>query len=707
MLTNQTLNNRYLQNRELSWLKFNERVLEEAKDNSVPLLERLKFVSIFTSNLDEFFMIRVGSLFDLSMINENEKDNKSNLTSAEQLECIYAVVQPLYKKRESIYYEIENDLREYGISCLDIEKLESKEQKFIKTYYKTNIRPILSPQIVDSHHPFPYIPNKEIFISALLKNKNDIFLGLLPMPANIPEIIFLPGSDIRYIATEKVLFYNIEDVFRMYQVIEKNCLCITRNADISPDDEAFEFKDDFRNLMKKLIHKRRKLAAVRLEANYPLSDKFFAYLCERFRLEKKQIFISEVPMKLGYVFSLYDKLSPLQRKQLIYPEFHPQANTSLDLKESLIKQIKKRDVLLSYPYESMDTFLQLIKEASYDPNVISIKISIYRLARKAKLVEYLCAAAENGIDVTVLIELRARFDEQNNIDWSERLEDAGCKLIYGFDEYKVHSKACLITFKEKKGVSYITQIGTGNYNEKTAELYTDLSLITADQQIGKDTAEFFKNMAIANIDGLYRELLVAPKSLKNKLLELIDLEIEKGSHGKIFFKINSLTDIDFIRKFSEASKAGVNVKLIIRGICCLLPNIEAQTENITVISIVGRFLEHSRIFSFGEGDSQKIYISSADLMTRNTERRVEIACPIFDEDLKQHINKMLEAMWYDNVKARILGPDGNYFKKIDNRTPIDCQEYFIEEAIQNTNRVTRVKPSSMFPKIINKFKGNY
>jgi len=703
-MAQQTTEKKYMQNRELSWLRFNERVLEEASDPSVPLMERLKFVSIFTSNLDEFFMVRVGSLFDLSLLKGDEKDSKSNLTPQEQLHSIYSAVHPLYKKREGIYREIEKNLRKYDIYSLDMAELESSEQKYIKNYYKTSIRPILSPQIVDAHHPFPYIPSKEIFIAAILKSNARTLLGILPLPVNLPEVIFLPGNDVRFIATEKVLFEFVEDVYSMYQIVEKNCLSITRNADISSDDEAFELEDDFRSLMKKLLHKRKRLSVVRLEANHPLSAKFSNFLCDRFQLVKRQIFVSKTPMKMPYVFSIFDKLSFAQKKQLTYPEFSPQPSCSLDLDDSLIKQIKRSDVLLSYPFESMEAFLQLIKEAAYDSNVISIKITIYRLARKAKLIEYLCAAAEGGKDVTVLIELRARFDEQNNIDWSERLEEAGCRLIYGFDVYKVHSKICLITLKEKTGVSFITQLGTGNYNEKTAELYTDLSLITSDFQIGEDAMEFFKNMAIGNLNGKYQELLVAPHYFKSNLMDLIDSEIIKGKDGKITFKMNSLTDVDLIQKLSEASKAGVTVKLIIRGICCLLPQVETLTENIRVISIVGRFLEHSRIYSFGEGDDQKIYLSSGDLMTRNTQRRVEIACPVHDQNLKTRINQMFEAMWYDNVKSRVLGPDGIYYKKADNRAAINCQEFFIEEAIQNTESCKGKKASNPVLKWINRLK---
>ncbi|WP_342366668.1 polyphosphate kinase 1 [Clostridium aminobutyricum] len=684
-------NRRYTQNRELSWLKFNERVLEEAADSSVPLMERLKFVSIFTSNLDEFFMIRVGSLFDLSVVDEEHRDNKSGMTAKEQLEKIYIAVRTLYEQKSKVYKEIKTGLQEYGVSPLDFYELETVEVKYIKEYYKANIKPILSPQIVDPHHPFPHIANKEIYIIALLKHRNDNILGLLPVPHTLPEIIFFPSSDVRYIRTEKVLLEFASDAFGKHEIVEKNCLCVTRNADINPDSETFEAIEDFRSFMKKFLHKRKKLSVIRLEANYSMSEKFSNYLCEKFDIESRQIFISDTPLKMEYVFGLFSKLSVLQTKQLTYPAFTSAQSASLTFQQSMIKQIKQKDVMLFYPFENMDAFLHLIKEAANDPNTIAIKISIYRLAKKAKLVDYLCAAAENGKEVTVLMELRARFDEQNNIDWSEKLEEFGCKIIYGLDAYKVHSKVCLIMLKEKSGVSYITQVGTGNYNEKTAELYTDLSLITANPDIGRDAAEFFKNMSIGHIDGNYEQLLVAPTNFKSSLLAMIDEEIGKGEHGSIIIKINSLTDIDMIDRLTEASKAGVNIKLIVRGICCLLPKINGETDNITIISIVGRFLEHSRIYSFGKGDQQQIYISSADLMTRNTERRIEVACPVLDKYIKYQINTILEAIWYDNVKARILFNDGNYIKKIDNRASIDCQVYFEQVYSERAAKVSAVK----------------
>lgn len=676
----------YTQNRELSWLKFNERVLEEAEDPSVPLLERLKFVSIFTDNLDEFFMIRVGSLFDLSMIDGKRRDDKSNLTPEEQLTAIYREVRILYHKKTKVYNEIKESLKQFGVHPLDYQELEKNEVKYIKEYYKTSVEPILSPQIVDTHHPFPHIANKTLCIVSMLKHKGKNTLGILPVPASLPEVIFLPGNDVRYIRTEKILFEFVESVFVNYELIEKNILCITRNADISPDDEAFEASEDFRSKMKKMLSKRKRLSIVRLEANYPLSEKTLVTICDKFEIHESQIFVSDTALKMNYIFELFNRVNSRQRTQLTYPVFNPATPAGIDLNQSVIKQCKRQDILLFYPYESMRTFLQLIKEASCDSSVISIKITIYRLSKKTKLVDYLCTAAENGKDVTVLLELRARFDEQNNIDWSEKLEESGCKIIYGFDAYKVHSKVCLITMKEGNQVSYITQVGTGNYNEKTAELYTDISLITANPAIGQDAMDFFKNISIGYFEGNYSELLIAPVGFKRQLLTMMDEEIIKGAAGNIFIKINSLTDIDFIEKLALASRSGVKIQLIIRGICCLLPGVRGETDNITVISIVGRFLEHSRIYCFGSGQNQKIYIASADLMTRNTERRIEVACPIIDKKNKDQISKMLETLWSDNIKSRILQMDGSYIKKYLNGSGIDCQNIFID--------VHRLRPGS-------------
>ena len=454
---------------------------------------------------------------------------------------------------------------------------------------------------------------------------------------------------------------------------------MTRKADNAPDDEAMDVSDDFRYLMKETLHKRRRMAVVRLEIAEKMKPDIEAYFCEKFNIEPHQIFRTKIPMKLAFIFAISDKLPESMKRSLIYHPFTPQ-NSAHVQEGNVMRQVKKRDILLYYPFESMNPFLKMIKEASVDPNVMTIKITIYRLAKKARLVEYLCAAAENGKDVTVLIELRARFDEQNNIDWSERMEEAGCRVIYGFESYKVHSKICLITYRNRNEIQYITQIGTGNYNEKTAAMYTDLSLMTANPAIGKDAAEFFKNMSIGNLDGTYEHLIVAPTSLKRKVLYLMDEEIKKGSGGRVIMKMNSLTDVDYIRKVCEASKAGVRVDLIVRGICCILPGIPEYTENVRIMSIVGRYLEHARIFSFGTGAEQKVYIGSADMMTRNTQKRVEVACPILDDSIRRQINHYLKVMLSDNVKARVMLCDGSYVKKTA-ESQVDSQAVFMEEAI--------------------------
>lgn len=675
----------YTQNRELSWLKFNQRVLQEAKDQSVPLLERMKFVSIFTSNLDEFFMIRVGSLFDMASMGDHSVDSRSGLTPKQQLEKIYEAVAPLYKERDKTYADIKKQLQPYGVCSLTFKELEQQEKKYIKKYFKEQILPVLSPQIVDSKHPFPHLISNQIYVIAYVFEEEKKMVGIVPVPHFVPEIVYLPGNDIRFIRTENIIKEYLELVFEHYEVSDKNFIRITRNADISPEDEGFDEDDDFRNRMKKTLHKRRRMAAVRLEVAENLTKEQEKYLCEKLDITPTQIFRTKAPMMLEYMFQVAEKIPVSMKKPLLYEPFSPQ-QSAIVRDGSVMKQVKKQDVLLSYPYESMEPFLRLIKEASSDPNVLTIKITIYRLAKKARLVEYLCAAAENGKDVTVLIELRARFDEQNNIDWSERLEDAGCRVIYGFEGYKVHSKICLITYRNRNEIRYITQIGTGNYNEKTAAMYTDLALITENQEIGEDAAVFFKNMSIGNLDGEYEHLLVSPTSLKQKIFRFMDEEIQKGSKGHIIMKMNSLTDMDFIRKVSEASCAGVKVELIVRGICCILPGIEGKTENLSVISIVGRYLEHARIFCFGEGADQKIFIGSADMMTRNTEKRVEVACPVFDPIVKKRINHMLQLMLTDNVKARVLTSSGIYVEKSGEKN-INSQETFMLEAIADAKRM--------------------
>ena len=691
----------YTQNRELSWLRFNERVLEEARDEKTPLMERMKFVAIFTSNLDEFFMIRVGSLYDMAALDGKKTDSRSGMTPRQQLEAIYRAIAPLYKERDKTYAEIKKQLTPYGVCGLGFKELEQQEKKYVKKYFKEQILPVLSPQIVDANHPFPHLLNKEIYVVAQLKQDGKSMLGIVPVPQYITDVLYLPGNDVRYIRMEKVIMEYLELVFEQYEVSEKNYICVTRNADISPDDELYADNGDFRRIMQETLHKRRRMAVVRLETASPLSKEMEKYFCEKFKITSECIFRTKMPMKLGFIFAIADKLPETMKRSLINKPFAPQPSAFL-AEGSVMEQVKRKDVLLSYPYESMDPFLQLIKEAASDPDVMTIKITIYRLAKKARLVEYLCAAAENGKEVTALIELRARFDEQNNIDWSERMEEAGCRVIYGFEGYKVHSKICLITYRNKNEIRYITQVGTGNYNEKTAKMYTDYSLMTSNQEIGEDAAVFFKNMSISNLDGVYNHLIVSPTSLKQKVLALMDEEIAKGENGRIIMKMNSVTDMDFIRKTAEASQAGVKVDLIVRGICCILPGIPGRTENLHVTSIVGRYLEHPRVFVFGAGADAKVYIGSADMMTRNTENRVEVACPIYDSGIRRRLIRDLQVMLSDNVKARRMGSDGTYRKKKQDGELVNAQEIFMRDAL-NARRpsvmAAKSEKTSIFAKV--------
>jgi len=684
---------RFTQNRELSWLRFNERVLMEATDETVPLLERLKFIAIFTSNLDEFFMIRVGSLFDLSHFKTHTIDQKSGWTPGEQLTHIYEAVRVLYARRQQIYQEVEQQLRVHGICQLHYDELAETEVKFVRQYFKSSIAPILSPQIVDTHHPFPHLQNKALHIGAWLKYKNNPMFAVIPVPAALPEVIFLPGGETRYIRTEEVILEHVSQIFKSDTILEKTVFCVTRNADINPDDEAFDFdSDDFRGKMKKLLRQRQRLAPVRLELSRPISETFLKYLKEHLPVTQEQVYVTNAPLKMGYAFALPAKLSENKRRALTDTPFTPGVPHGVRLNAPITPQVQAHDILLSYPFEGMDTFLHLIRESAYDPDVISIKITIYRLARKAKLVEYLCAAAEAGKDVTAFIELRARFDEQNNIDWSERLEDAGCTVIYGVENYKVHSKVCLITRRSQGSVQYITQVGTGNYNEKTALQYTDLSLITANPAIGQDANHFFQNLAIGNVSGQYEHLMVAPSSLKTGIIREIDREIAKRGEGRIFIKMNAITDIDLIEKLKQASCAGVRVRMIVRGICCILPDIPEKTENIEVISIVGRFLEHSRVYCFGQGNDERMYIASADFMTRNTEKRVEVACPIYDQNVREKIHYLMDTCWADNVKARALQRDGSYRTRPIRETPIDSQQMLMAKALEPDDQAVELEP---------------
>ena len=689
---------RYTQERELSWLRFNERVLEEAKDERVPLFERLKFAAIFTSNLDEFFMIRVGSITDMTLSKQTHVDSKSGLTPSQQLQAIFKTVPGLYKQRDKILSQLEKRLRTCNICNLAPSELDGKERKQVERWFRDYVQPVLSPMVVDSHHPFPHLSSSSLAIALSLRMGTERCFGLVPIPRNLPPYIQLEERGLRYLLTEQVVLAYADTLFENYQVEEKCVVSVTRNADISPEDEDYDVGEDFRAHMQKVLKKRARLAPVRLEIQGGASPELQQYLCQRLNLIDAQVFHAKGPLNMGYVYSLENKLPQESAAALCYPPYTPQWPAGLAKGEKLIPQVLRRDALLFYPYQSMEPFLQLVREAANDPAVLSIKITIYRLASTAKLVEYLAAAAENGKDVTVLMELRARFDEQNNIAWAQRLEEAGCTILYGFEGYKVHSKICLITRREKGRIQYITQIGTGNYNEKTAKLYTDFCLMTASPAIGADGAVFFQNMATSNLNGEYHQLLVAPHGLKNRLLDLMDGEIEKARQGKparIFVKVNSVTDRELIDKLAQASQAGVPVTMNVRGICCLRPGVPGLTDHIKVFSIVGRYLEHPRIYAFGVGEETRIYIGSADLMTRNTERRVEIACPVLDPAVRRQIRHYVELYCSDNEKARVLQPDGSYTRveRPEGAPGVDAQAALMDEAEREALAAAQAPPA--------------
>ena len=687
----------YTQNRELSWLRFNRRVLEEAGDESVPLLERLKFIAIFTSNLDEFFMVRVGNLFDLSLVSPEEIDNKTGLTPAGQLEQIYSVIPGLIEIKNRLYTDTAALLRREGICDLAMDELTGDERKFVSTYYKAKILPVLSPQIVDAHHPFPHLANKELYVAALLRGKKGTAsLGFLPVPARLPAFLAMPGDPERSIRMETVLHHYAPTLFGEFKLESSCILCVTRNADLSLDAELLEDGgEDIRSRMSKLLKKRASQSVVRLELSKKMSGEFMKLLKGRIRVESHQIYVDQSPLQMKYVFDLIRALPAERAAQLSFQPYRPRWPEDLDQNLSIIDQIRRRDQLLFFPFDGVDPFLRMLSEAAQRPDVISIRITIYRLASSSRVAHILCKAAENGKEVTVLMELRARFDEANNISWSRLLEESGCRVIYGVEEYKCHSKICLITMRKGDKLSYVTQIGTGNYNEHTNEQYTDLSLMTADEQIGLDGTVFFQNMLVGNLEGTYRHLLVAPAGIKPRLLELIEGEIAKGPEGYICIKANSMTEREVMEKLAEASQAGVQVQLILRGICCLRPGIATRTENIHVTSIVGRYLEHGRIYCFGRGESAVLYIASADLMTRNLDHRVEIACPVYDRQLREQLLWILHTQLEDNVKASSLLPDGSYCRKVNTLEPCNSQEVFMTESIHRPEPQRAQKPDAL------------
>ena len=669
-------------NRELSWLKFNERVLEEAENNEVPLCERMNFVSIYQSNLDEFFRVRVGSLQDQMLVNKKIRDNKTKMTSEEQIKAILKVVKKLNKRKDAAYKSLMDKVAEYGITLIDFTTAKPEEKKFLEQYFNHEIVPLSSPTIVGKRQPFPFLRNQEIYAVVVLQTRSGKErIGIIPCTNNMVErLIELPGGKGRYILSENIVLHYIGKVFKGYKVIGKSLIRVVRNADIDAD-ALYDEDLDYREFMADLMKERKKLSPVRLDMSREIDGSVVESLCRYLDVSPERVFRSEAPLDLSFVFTIQDHLR--MNPELFYERRVPQKSASFRDGESILKQIEEKDKLLSYPYESIRPFLRMLNEAAEDDNVISIKMTLYRLAKQSKIVEALCEAAENGKEVVVLVELRARFDEENNIRWSRMLEKAGCQIIYGLEGFKVHSKLCLITKKGKNGIEYITQIGTGNYNEKTARLYTDLSLMTADEQIGMDAARVFQALTKGETVEESDHLLVAPKCLQNRIIDMIGEEIEHKKNGEeayIGLKLNSLTDKKIIDKLVEASQAGVHIDMIIRGISCLIPGVEGQTENIRIISIVGRFLEHSRIYIFGCGERRKYYISSADFMTRNTVKRVEVAAPVCAPAIKERIQGIFDLMLSDNKKAREEDPEGNYTLVKCEGEPVNSQEALYQEA---------------------------
>ena len=673
-------------NRELSWLKFNERVLEEAENQDNPLCERLTFASIYQSNLDEFYMVRVGSLVDQMFLSKDIRENKTNMTPKEQLEAVLSRTRKLNRKRDVIYEEIMDSLKEYGVQMLNFHKIEKEDRNYLERYFEAEVAPVISPSIVGKRQPFPFLRNREIYAVVVLETKKGKEkLGIIPCSsAGIQRLIPVPGKEGTYMLSEELILHFVSKIFKGYHIKAKSLLRITRNADIDAD-ALYDEDLDYREFMVEMIKARKKLAPIRLELSREMDGDVVETLCDYLDVNKNFVFRGDTPLDLSFVFQIQDGLR--KKTELFYEKRIPQKSPQFNTTEPILDQIAKKDRFLSYPYESIKPFLTMLHEAANDKDVVSIKMTLYRVAKQSKVVEALIEAAENGKEVFVLVELKARFDEENNIEWSRLLEDAGCHVIYGLDGYKVHSKLCQIVKKKGGNVEYYTQIGTGNYNEKTARLYTDLSLMTADPKIGTEAAQVFQALAMGETVEDMDHLLVAPKCLQNKVLAMIDAEIEHAKAGEpsyIGLKMNSLTDKRIIDKLAEASCAGVHIDMIVRGICCLIPEVEGKTENIHITSIVGRFLEHSRIYIFGTQERANIYIASADFMTRNTLRRVEVAAPIEDSDIRMQIQEMFVTMLSDNQKARKMNSKGNYKIEESDNAPLNSQEVFLQQAYANT-----------------------
>ena len=669
----------YFANRELSCLNFNKRVLDESDDGSVPLLERFKFISIFHSNLDEFYMIRVGSLYEKSLLkDESLNDNKTGWSPERQLKEIYRMTKTLYPESDRMFWNAAALLEEKNIKYCKFSELAPGEKKWLKNYFKREIMPLLSPQIIDSKHPFPHLLNKQIYVILGLGYNGKNSYGIISQNKNIDRVIKIPGENgFNYILSEDVIFRYAKDLFKKHKILSKFLIRITRNADINLEDSFSDYEGndpniDYRTYMNDILKKRGKLAPVKLEIsganpnnsnNSNRINSLKKYLCPKLNITEDQAFVTNAPLDRSFIFGLKDKIertdAALLAEGLLYPPVNPALPEKIGATD---------DIFLHFPRHTIKVYLKLLEETAHDPDTVSVKITLYRLSENSEIINYLCHLAETGKEVTAVVELKARFDEENNINWSKKLEDAGCSVIYGVDGFKIHSKITLITKKSGGDITYITHIGTGNYNEKTAKLYTDVGIITSDANIGKDALKFFNSITTSDPADDYSCLLVAPLKFKSEIIKFIREEAaaaKSGRRGAIKLKMNSLTDKDIIEELVGASQAGVKIDLLIRGICCLLPGVKDKTENIRIVSVVGRFLEHSRIFIFGETpEKSKIYISSADLMTRNTSRRLELAAPVFDEKIKAELIKIFDLYFSDNVKAREICPDGTYRKII-------------------------------------------
>lgn len=669
-------------NRELSWLGFNERVLQEAEDEKVPLLERLKFVSIFSSNLDEFFMVRIGSLYDQSIFHPDLLENKCNMNATEQIEAVCRNVRPLLERKDICFKTIIKALSGAGIKKINFSKIAAESESKLRKYFKNEIMPLLSPQLIDKHHPFPFLKNKELYVAVQMETKSEVLkLGLIPVDSHFERIIFVNTNKGLYFALmEELIYHFAHDIFKKYTFVDKWLFRITRNADIDANEALVDQDMDWRDVMQELIKERRRLAAVRLQTNKPMSEQLVKYFCAKLKIEPYQIFTESSPFDISFAFDMAQRFAK-EKPELVFDILTPTRTPAVHKGASVINYVRKRDLLLSYPYHSIKTFIDLLEEAASDPYVTSIKITLYRVAKNSQILSALLHAVENGKEVTAVLELRARFDEQNNIDWSKQLENAGCNILYGLDDFKVHSKLLLITRNENGQSEYITQIGTGNYNEKTAKQYTDLCIITANAEIAAEAQGVFNALMMGTTLKKTKHLLVAPNSFSPRIYELIDEQIRlasMGEEGIIKIKCNSVTDKKIIDKLLVASRAGVKIEMLVRGICCFKAGVAGESENICVKSIVGRLLEHSRIYIFGSGDKSEVYIASADLMTRNTHRRVEVAAPIYDSEIKKTLTEMFDIMFSDNVKARIMLPDGSYARAGSDGAVLDSQRYFYE-----------------------------